>query len=364
MSASSSKLVLSPERCDSCGKCLRVCPTGLIRIGGGYIYVDSSGCSGCLLCADVCDRGAIARREIPLRPTTAAVLKPAEVPKVAVGSRAEAKALRTLAEQAERDRAEARKASEKHAKQVSAIRQHAETVAADGTAAWTLADAGIAVAALVAGLVLKELALGSRVVAVMPASGQALARAVVLAGFYALQLAALVVLAHRHGLTVAGAFGLRGLGRSAAHRATSAALVVALLVATRAAALLWGVLSSAVGWGPPVRGELTGVFGAGGGGLALSVLMVVLVGPFVEELVFRGVVLGAAGPRWGMWPAIAGSAVLFALAHLTAWAFVPTLVLGCALGWLAWTRGSLWPAIALHALYNGLVVSAAFWLAR
>jgi len=292
------------------------------------------------------------------------VLKPAEVPKVVVGSRAEAKALRTLAEQAERDREASAKASAKQAKQLSAVRQHAETVAADGTATWTLADAAIALGVLVAALVAKELVLGSRAVEAMPASGQALARAVVLGGFYTLQLFALVFLAHRHGLRLAGAFGLRRLGRTLAHRATSAVLVVGLLLATRLASLLWGSLSSAAGWGPPGSGELTEVFGSGGGGLALTVLMVVLIGPFVEELVFRGVVLGAAGPRWGMWPAIVGSASLFALAHMTAWAFVPTLVLGIALGWLAWTRGSLWPAIALHALYNGVVVGAAFWLAR
>ncbi len=148
------------------------------------------------------------------------------------------------------------------------------------------------------------------------------------------------------------------------HRLVSVGLVVGLLLATRVAALLWGVMSAAAGWGPPVRGEFTEVFGTGGGGLLLAVLMVVLAGPFVEELTFRGVVLGAAGPRWGMWPAIVVSAALFAFAHVTAWAVVPTFVLGIALGWLAWTRGSVWPAIALHTLYNGVVVGAVFWLVR
>ena len=146
-------------------------------------------------------------------------------------------------------------------------------------------------------------------------------------------------MAHRHGIRLSQAFGLGRLGRSMAHRLVSAGLVVGLLLATRAAALLWGVMSAAAGWGPPVRGEFTEVFGTGGGGLLLAVLMVVLAGPFVEELTFRGVVLGAVGPRWGMWPAIVASAGLFALAHVTAWALVPTFVLGIALGWLAWTRG-------------------------
>ena len=335
-----------------------------MRIGSGYIYVDTSACTGCMLCADVCERGAISRRTVPAKPTAASVLKPTDVPKVVVGSRAEAKALRTLAEQAERDRAASSKASAKQAKQQTAIQKRTEMVAADGTATWTLSDAGVMVAVLVMGLVAKELALNSRVVEVMPRAGQTGARAVVLGGFYALQLAALTLLAHRHGSTLVEAFGLRRLGRSVSHRIGSAGLVVALLFATRLAALLWGVLSRAVGWNPPAKEELTAVFGAGGGGLALSVLMVVLVGPIVEELVFRGVVLDSAGRRWGMWSAILGSAALFSLAHVTAWAVVPTFVLGIALGWLAWTRGSLWPAIALHSLYNAVVVGAAFWLAR
>ena len=123
-------------------------------------------------------------------------------------------------------------------------------------------------------------------------------------------------------------------------------------------------MSAAAGVGSARAREFTELFGMGGGGLLLAVLMVVLAGPFVEEIAFRGVVLGAAGPRWGMWPAIVASAALFAFAHVTAWMVVPTFVLGIALGWLAWTRGSVWPAIALHVLYNGVVVGAAFWLAR
>ncbi len=364
MSGSSSRLSLAPDRCDGCGRCVRACPQALVKIGSGYIYVDTSACSGCMLCADVCERGAISRRTVPTKPSAAAVLRPTDVPKVVVGSRAEAKALRTLAEQAQRDQAASAKASTKQAKQQSALQKRAELVSADGTATWTLTDAGIMLAVLVVGVVGKELAMGSRVVEAVPPGGQAGARAVVLGGFYALQLVALAYVSHRHGSTIATAFGLGRLGRSVRHRLGSAALVVVLLFATRLAALLWGVTSRAAGWNPPAMEELTAVFGAGGGGLALSALMVVLVGPFVEELVFRGVVLDAAGRRWGMWAAIVGSAGLFAAAHGTAWAVVPTFVLGVALGWLAWTRGSLWPAIALHSLYNGVVVAAAFWLAR
>ena len=108
------------------------------------------------------------------------------MPKVVVGSRAEAKALRTIAEQAERDRVASAKAAAKQAKQQTLLERHAQTVASDGTAAWAPVDAAIVLAVLVAGIVLKQLALGSRVVEVMPLSGQTAARALVLGGFYAL----------------------------------------------------------------------------------------------------------------------------------------------------------------------------------
>jgi len=357
-------LSLAPDLCDGCGRCVRACPQGLVKVGSGYIYVDTSACSGCMLCADVCERDAISRRVVPVRPTATRVLRPGDVPKVVVGSRAEAKALRKAAEQAERDRAAALKGSAKHAKALRASEERTALVANDDTAQWTLADAAVVLAVLAVGVVAKEAALASRVITVVPAAGQSGARAVVLGCFYAMQLVSLIFLSRRHGATLVGAFGLGRLGRSAAHRAWSAALVIGLLVATRLVGLMWGAATQAAGWHPPAKEQLTAVFGAGGGGLALAVIMVVVVGPVVEELLFRGVVLTSGGARWGMWPSILGSSALFALAHGTVWALAPTFALGVALGWLTWTRGSLWPAITLHALYNAVVVGAAFWLVR
>ena len=269
--------------------------------------------------------------------------------------------MRTIAEQAERDRA-ARRRPRRSRRNSDLLERHSETVAADGTAPWTPLDAAIVLTVLVVGIVLKQLALGSRVVEVMPASAQTGARAVVLGGFYTLQLFALIFVAYRHGLRLSQR-------RPEAPRALDDApsgtlgLVVALLLATRMAALLWGVVSAAVGWGPPVRGEFTEVFGTGGGGLLLAVLMVVLAGPFVEELSFRGVVLGAQVPDGGCgrpsWCRRRCSPSRMSphgrscppSSLASRWDGLPGRVVA-------------WPAIALHTLYNGVVVGAAFWLAR
>jgi len=313
-------------------------------------------------CADACATGAIARRTIPTRPTASAGLTRGDVATVVVGSRAEAKALRRAADASEKQKAAAQKSTQKRAQVQQTSAALDASAAADGTAAWTITDAVTILAVLAVSLVGKQAMLASSVVEVMPAAGQVVARAGLLGLFYSVLVAALAFLASRHGMTVGRAFGLGRLGRSWGHRVTSVLLTLALLVATRAAALAWVVFARAIEWTPPVRAELTAVFGAGGAGLALSILMVVVAAPLVEEMVFRGIMMHAFGRHWGMWPAVLGSSLVFALSHATAWALVPTLVLGVALGWLAWTRESLWPSIALHALYNSMVVAAAFWL--
>lgn len=290
--------------------------------------------------------------------------QPRQTGKVVVGSRAEAKAVREAALAAERSREKARRAAERSAASREVVRRLANADEAEGRAAWTTADAGIVLAAMAVTLLGTTAILRSDAVALMPATGQYFARAVVLGTFHALQLGLLAFLAARHGLRLRRAFGLGKLGRGAGAASATIGLVALLLVATRAFTTLWGVTARALGWTPPAAGEITAVFGAGGAGLLVALAIVVVVGPFVEELAFRGVILRALGERVGMWPAILSSAVLFAGYHFSAWAFVPLLVLGVASGWLAWTRRTIWGAIALHSLYNGIVVTAAYWLAR
>ena len=95
----------------------------------------------------------------------------------------------------------------------------------------------------------------------------------------------------------------------------------------------------------------------------ILVAVVVLLGPFVEELMLRGVVLSAARTRMPSTPAIASTALLFAALHGNAWSFVPLAFLGLALGWVVERFRSVWPAVVLHAGYNAVLVAAAFWVA-
>ena len=77
-----------------------------------------------------------------------------------------------------------------------------------------------------------------------------------------------------------------------------------------------------------------------------------LLGPFAEELLFRGFLFGLLWRVVG-WPpsaAIAISALLFGNAHQTQ--VLPMIAGGAVLGWVAWRWNSLWPAVAMHGCMN------------
>ena len=95
-------------------------------------------------------------------------------------------------------------------------------------------------------------------------------------------------------------------------------------------------------------------------------LIVVLLAPFVEEVLFRGLVFGnLKGKSWLL--AYAVSCGLFALHHVWQFALVQQnmtgfllmlqyLVPGIVLAWVYDHTGSLWTSIGLHAIANALAV--------
>lgn len=101
----------------------------------------------------------------------------------------------------------------------------------------------------------------------------------------------------------------------------------------------------------------------------LLALTVVCVAPFIEELVFRGVLLSGLARRMPTWLAAVLSAMIFGCVHLPdfkfAWYPIPALALvGLALAWMRLKSGSLWPAITLHATNNFVAVLGWFFLSR
>lgn len=101
-------------------------------------------------------------------------------------------------------------------------------------------------------------------------------------------------------------------------------------------------------------------------GMRVALLpVVVLIGPVVEELLFRGALLSILRTRLGDGWAIGLSAVIFGTVHLPdlawLWYAVPNLVLvGLFCAWLRVRSGSIWPAFVTHAANNALATIAWF----
>jgi membrane protease YdiL (CAAX protease family) len=87
---------------------------------------------------------------------------------------------------------------------------------------------------------------------------------------------------------------------------------------------------------------------------ALRILAVCVLGPMVEELLFRGILFSWLKERLAVAPVIALTAVGWALLHWSySWPVIGVIAVdGVLLGLARWRTGSVFPPIAMHTLYN------------
>jgi len=90
-----------------------------------------------------------------------------------------------------------------------------------------------------------------------------------------------------------------------------------------------------------------------------NALVVSVVAPFVEELLFRGLGYGLLRQFVGPWPAILVTGSAFGLAHGLVLGLPVLTIFGITLGWLRWQTGSVYPGMAVHALFNAAALVAA-----
>ena len=142
-------------------------------------------------------------------------------------------------------------------------------------------------------------------------------------------------------------------------RSTSAKRVVCAVVAAGLGyfaanflTVLWMVLLEGFGLHNTAADAFTG-------SLPLDLLMISVLPAVCEELLFRGMVMGAY-ERWGTWRAIFISAALFAGLHGSVAGLPVHFLLGVALGYVAASTGSLLPGMALHGVYNAIAVVVAY----
>lgn len=96
--------------------------------------------------------------------------------------------------------------------------------------------------------------------------------------------------------------------------------------------------------------------------LIAIVAMVSVIGPFIEEVFFRGFLYSALKKRFGIFLGIALSAFLFSLLHTNLLGFIPILALGMFLAYLREKTGSLVPSIIVHVTHNTILTSIMFFV--
>lgn len=84
----------------------------------------------------------------------------------------------------------------------------------------------------------------------------------------------------------------------------------------------------------------------------MQFISVGFIAPLVEEILFRGCILGALKKEMHPWVAIVISAVIFGVAHGTPIAIIYSTALGILMGWIAVTFNSVVPALYFHMAYN------------
>jgi len=79
-----------------------------------------------------------------------------------------------------------------------------------------------------------------------------------------------------------------------------------------------------------------------------------LIGPLVEELLFRGALITPTLQKHEPTTVIVVTGTIFALVHVNLHGFLPYCLLGATLGYLRWTSGSMIPPLLFHVFYNGV----------
>ena len=92
-----------------------------------------------------------------------------------------------------------------------------------------------------------------------------------------------------------------------------------------------------------------------------SVLMLAVLAPVLEEILFRGILLEAVREKYSSGRAIVVSALMFGVIHIIPQQVVNAFVIGLILGFIYVRTDSLWPVIIIHALNNAMAYVIMQW---
>ncbi len=96
--------------------------------------------------------------------------------------------------------------------------------------------------------------------------------------------------------------------------------------------------------------------------IGLTVLFIAVIGPFVEELLFRGLLYNSLKKSIGCIQAMIATSLLFSLLHMNLIGFLPILGLSLLFVYLYEKTGSLMVSVFVHMLHNGFLILIIFIL--
>lgn len=86
----------------------------------------------------------------------------------------------------------------------------------------------------------------------------------------------------------------------------------------------------------------------------IGILAVAIIGPVLEEMLFRGAITKELLKQYEPSKAILISGLIFGIFHLNPAQIFPAMLIGFVLAWLYWRTGSLIPGILIHIVNNSL----------
>lgn len=91
-----------------------------------------------------------------------------------------------------------------------------------------------------------------------------------------------------------------------------------------------------------------------------GILAIAIIGPVLEEVLFRGAITKALLQQYKPTTAILLSALLFGIFHINPVQIIPAFLIGLLLAWIYYKTASLIPCILMHVINNSLSVYASY----
>ncbi len=183
----------------------------------------------------------------------------------------------------------------------------------------------------------------------------ALAQFIIVLLFSTILISLVIFISRRRKKNWSSDFGM------SAHRLTllpfTLAIYLAMLPVLGIASMLYNRLLESVFGIEVDMQEVAQMIAASNSWLKLGlILLAVLVAPFYEELIFRGVFFPYLLRRIGFLPAMVVVSIAFAGIHFHIPSLLPLFLLSIVLCLAYWRTGTLWISIGLHALFNSVSI--------